>query len=57
MEISLLHMSKLGDNLHMFAQHVQICFAHCNFKEKHKQKQIQHLATLKDLICSKWLKR
>jgi hypothetical protein len=27
------------------------------FKEKHKQNQIQYLATLKDLICSKSLKK
>jgi hypothetical protein len=25
-------------------------------KDKHKHKQIQHLATSKELICSKWLK-
>jgi len=26
-------------------------------RKKHKQKQIQHLATSKELICSKWLKK
>jgi hypothetical protein len=26
-------------------------------KEKHKHKQIQHLATSKEMICSNWLKK